>query len=325
MGGRRWLRRAVAGLLVASLVGANAPTLAAEPNSPELAAARELFKQGLELEGKGEWKAALDTFRKVGAVRMSAAVRFHLGLCLEKLGSLVEAWGEFQKAEAETAADPKPESATIHKSAAKHVADLDARIPRLVVSVNVKASLSVDGSPISAALLDAPIPLDPGPHTLEVSAKGHVTQRKKLTLAEQAPPTKVAFELEPVTGDTPPPPKPEPPPPPAEPGSTRVAPFILTGVGVVAFGAGVGLALHGRAIGQEVEAACGAARPCPPSLEPRYDDGKRFTLYGNIALIGGAVLTAGGLVWLVVGRSEPSHVGVHLAPTVGGIVAFGRF
>ncbi len=322
MGGSRWLRAAVAGAFVASLA-ATVPARA-EPSSAELAAARELFKQGLDLEGKGEWKAALETFRKVGAVRMSAAVRFHLGLCLEKLGHLVEAWGEFQKAEAETAADPKPESVTIHKSAAKHAAELDARIPRLVVSVNVKASLSIDGAPISAALLDAPLPLDPGAHTLEVSAKGYVTQRRKLTLAEKAPPTKIAFELEPVASEAPTPP-PKAPAPAAEGGATPIAAWVLTGAGVVAFGAGVGLALHGRAIGQEVESACAGARPCPPALEPRYDEGRRFTLYGNVAWIGGAVLATGGLVWLVLGRSEPNHVGVQVTPTVGGVVAFGRF
>ncbi|MEO7096259.1 MAG: hypothetical protein ABI175_23570, partial [Polyangiales bacterium] len=76
------------------------PLAFAEATTAELTAARELFDEGLKLEEKNQWQPALDRFRKVAAVKATPAVRFHMGLCLENLGKLVDALNEFERAQA---------------------------------------------------------------------------------------------------------------------------------------------------------------------------------------------------------------------------------
>ena len=72
-------------------------------------AARELFRQGTEDADAGRFAEALEKFKRVAAVKETAAVRFNLARCEEALGKTGAALADFELAEREGRQDPKAE------------------------------------------------------------------------------------------------------------------------------------------------------------------------------------------------------------------------
>ena len=129
------------------------PAAFAEPTTAELTTARELFDQGMKLEEKNQWKDALERFRKVAAIKTTPAVRFHVGLCLENTGKLVDALNEFERAQSEASADSSPTGQTVAKNSQKHIEELRERIPRVTIQIPEGAkdvAITIDGSNVSA-------------------------------------------------------------------------------------------------------------------------------------------------------------------------------
>ncbi len=272
---------------------------AADPTAAELSAARELFQQGIALEEKLEWAAALETFRKVAAVKTTAPVRFHIAFCLENLGQLVEAYNEFMRARGEAESDPKPEAVTVREQADKHLADLKARIPRLTIVVDEGEGIevAVDGKPVNSALLGTPFPLDPGAHRITASGKNG-TFAKSVTLAERGEPKTLHVVL--GGADAPvdkPSSKLEPP------GATA---WIAAGAGVALTATSLVLYSMSRAAYREVDAACGDRPLCPRSLEARYEEGRSYNTWGNVLLVTGMLsIGAGVVLWATAPKGEP--------------------
>jgi len=80
-------------------------------------------------------------------------------------------------------------------------------------------SLVIDGTTVPAALLGEPIPLDPGPHKVTVTAPGYTSPEQQVTLKERDSKTiNVELQVSPGSAGTLPP-----PPPPAPPGSSSSA------------------------------------------------------------------------------------------------------
>lgn len=290
-------RRAVV-LAIALSVIAPAALHAAEPTPAELSAARELFQQGLALEEKLEWAAALENFRKVAAVKTTAPVRFHIALCLENLGQLVEAYDEFMRARGEAASDPKPDAATLRDQADKHLADLKARIPRLTIEVEEGESVevSVDGKPINAALLGTPLPLDPGSHKIAASGRNG-TFEKTVTLVERGEPRTLHVVL---AGANAPAEK-----PPSRLDLPPTTAWIAAGAGVALTATSLLLYSMSRSAYREVEAACGDRPLCPRDLRDRYEEGRSYNTWGNVLLVTGLLsVSAGVVLWATAPKSE---------------------
>ena len=304
-----------------------------DPTTAELTAARELFDQGLKLEEKNQWKDALERFRKVAAVKATPAVRFHMGLCLENLGKLVDALNEFERAQSEASADTSTGGQTVVKNSQKHVDELRERIPRVTIQVPDGAkdvAITIDGSSVSAAVIGTAIPLDPGTHVVHVTATGKTPFDKQFDLVEKGAPTIVDVVLgdAPVatdptttdttttsttTADTPPPSK----------GGAGPWPWIIGGIGVAALGgAAVMYAKRSSTISQ-LDDTCGADRSrCPQSKSDIADSGKTYTTVGNVLLgVGGAaVITA--VVLLIVAPSSSAGE-TKSAAIKPGSIAFG--
>ena len=87
------VRRRWAPIAVAAAVGVFAGQASAnnEPSAAELASARSLFNEARTAEEQGEWQDAIARLDAVAKVKMTPQVRFHLGLCQEHLGRLLEA------------------------------------------------------------------------------------------------------------------------------------------------------------------------------------------------------------------------------------------
>ncbi|MFI5297830.1 MAG: PEGA domain-containing protein [Polyangiales bacterium] len=306
------------------IVAASAPSWStreahADPAPAELAAARELFKQGLELEDKGDWAAALTTFQRVAVVKKTAAVQFHLALCLEKTGRLVDAINGFTVARTIAAAEATPDALTIDASATKHLEALEQRIPHVQIVwplASVAATVTIDGAEVSSALIGAQLPLDPGHHRVVVTAPGYERFDREVTLIEGAATERLVVIATATReardrGTS---------PSSAGPGA---APWVLLTGGAVLLGAsGLFLSLRATAI-SDLQGACGdGGAHCPPDKQSEYDQSRTYTWLGDATLITGLVAVGGAIVWLSLptGSSSTSKdasvpkVGVSAAP-----------
>ena len=198
-----------------------APRPVAAQSAAELEAARELFKQGTDLEKKKEYAAALEKFRRVAEIKSTAIVRYHEGFCSEKLGKWVEAIDAWSRAQVDGQGDGKQKDAV---EASRKAADaLRPRVPRIRLKVagplKSKAQVTIDGAPISPVLFDSGIPVDVGAHTVELGGAGVAPDKQEVTVVEKET-KEVAFDAKepaavavPVTTDKEPSPAVEPAPP----------------------------------------------------------------------------------------------------------------
>ncbi len=305
------LRRPAALLVAVAVAASSVPQRALAQTAAEIAAARELFEEGLKLEDKGQWAEALERFRKVAAVKMTPAVRFHIALCLENTGKLVDALVEFQRAQSDAANDPT--QANVAANAGKHVADLKERIPRLIVKLpdGVEgATLTIDGAPVASSLVGSAIPLDPGAHKVSVQAPKRTTFTKDVELVERGKvlTLEAVLPAAPETGgDEPPPPK-DPPPDPGTSSGVGPLPWIFGGLGVAALAGGGAMFLLRQGTIKDLEDMCGPTRTsCPESARSTFDKGRTYTTYGNILLGVGAVSLATAVVLFIVAPSPSAR------------------
>ncbi|MBI2391374.1 MAG: hypothetical protein HYV09_17420 [Deltaproteobacteria bacterium] len=201
-------RRILLAVLSAAIAGGSLVALQHEAHAQtaaELVAARALFAEGVELEKKKDYAGALEKFRKVGAIKSTAIVRYHEGFCAEKLGRWIEALDAYAKATIEGQGDPKQKNAV--DAARKADAALRPRVPRIRAKVTGtqkgKWEIRIDGTPISAALLDTPVPVDVGKHLVELSGEGIAPAAQEITVGEKET-REVSFEAKEASAVAPP-------------------------------------------------------------------------------------------------------------------------
>ncbi|WP_394823594.1 hypothetical protein [Pendulispora albinea] len=74
---------------------APAPAAPAGPTEAELETARALFIDAMKDEEAQDWAAARDKLKQAGAVKMTASIRYHTGLCEEQLKFPCEALNDY--------------------------------------------------------------------------------------------------------------------------------------------------------------------------------------------------------------------------------------
>ena len=342
---RSWPARAVAR---AALLGATIALLSSEAHAqtPEqLAAARQVFDDGKRLEEAESWALALDRFNAVARVRMTPQVRFHIALCEENLGRLVNAIKGFDSA-AEEAKAAGPSALDVTRNAPRRAAALRARVATLQINVRgdvEAATVSLDGMPMSASTFGNPTLVEPGHHVVELRREGEPPSRREVSLAAQdeakvelgtdSPPHLAGPRVAP-----PPPrftPSPARTPPPAVARPSRL-PAILSGtVGVAAFAvAGAFWALRQDTI-TDVLASCKQPQTyagCNPTLRETADRGRTDTAVSE-ALIGVGIVgvaAAGVLfVWTPMKGEARSSAGAgptfEMGVSPAGVEATARF
>lgn len=329
---------AVLGLGAAAEGPLHAQPAEVEKTAEEKAAALKAFEDGLELEKKGDYSAALDKFQKVGEFKMTPHVRFHIALCEEKLGRLVSAMHGFELAAAEATKMGK-DAQVVAEKAPVRVEALRKRIAAVRIEVKGKvlySQVTIDGQVVQAKDFGTLISVDPGAHTIAVVTDGATAQKKDVTLAEKGYET-ISFDIDdkekPVVvatatatasaTETAPPP---PPPPPS-----KAPAFALGGLAVASFiGAGVFYGLRVGAL-NDFEAQCpadgNAERHCSPQAQGSYGDAQSFTTAAGVLVgVGALALGGAGIYWLVTQRkpakAKPA-MGVSVGP--GEIRLIGKF
>ena len=327
-----WSRRVASALVLgAALV---VPTVSfAQATPEELAAARQLFNEGKDLEKQKSYGGALEKFKKVAGVKMTPQVRFHIALCEENLGHLVDAINGFALA-ADEAKRAGSTATEVAENAPRRAEALRLRVPtlRLDVTGNVLTSkILLDGAPVAASQIGVAMPIDPGDHAVEVQdAAGKATFHKDLKLEEKASKrleiTVNDVEVVAAKVDA------APPPPPPE--RSRAPVFLAGGVGVASLiASGVFFGLRASTI-STVAATC--ADPvnytgCKGTAEARAAmvNGRTYSTITSVTLgVGLAGLGAAGILWFVTSPKEavaPTKAGVMLVPTGPGLELRGMF
>ena len=288
---------------------------------PKREQADALFKEGRAAAQAGDYPTACNKFTASQRLDPSTGTLLNLGDCEEHQGHLTVARNYYQDALRQLGAtDPRIAPAK------ERLASLESRIPRIIVRPGTasKATIALDGVPVPTASLDAPIPVDPGSHTLTVTAPDHEPRRTVLELAETR---SVEFVAEPgpkLAQQAPGPARPaEAPARPARPnGSARAtAGFIVGGVGVVS----LGLAIVSGAIiiGEKntVDAHCPQGKnSCDDEGARAASANKTWLPVNAVAWIVGIAGVGAGTYLLLTSRSKV-QVGARLVPGGGTLDA----
>ncbi|MGK3968997.1 PEGA domain-containing protein [Sorangium sp. So ce118] len=292
--------RAFAGLASAAAVALGGSAVRAQQQPPrDPVAAEALFKAARALVDKGDYAAGCPKFEASLELNPSASTMINLARCHEREGKVATAWHDYNRAivlNRETAGEQRRRG--LEEIAQKGIADLDARVPKLSVVVkSAPSGLEVqrDGTPVPAAALGEPLPVDPGPHDIRASAPGHETETRSVTLREGESVT-VELTLRPAAVPT----------AATAPEKAKEAPG--GGVPTWAWVSGAaGVALVGASVGFLIDdlSAIGALRDscrevtggtyCRPGYDFAADNARKNRDFGLFVGLGGAGLVALGV------------------------------
>lgn len=148
----------------------------AKARSPQ--SAEQLFLRGLQLLKADDYAGAAQHFERSLELVHTVSARFNLANAYSALGRCSEAERQFRKLSGALEAAPNPTLAEQTKTQRARLSDCFAELS--LVASPASAQLEVDGQ-------SHPDPkrlrLDPGPHRLELSARGFASEQRTLTLA----------------------------------------------------------------------------------------------------------------------------------------------
>jgi len=181
-------RRRVLGALCVALVGTLASTSSADEAAENIAAARTLGIQGVQLADAGKCPEAIEKLTRAEALHHAPTILGRIGECQVNVGEVVAGTENLNTVVREVLPANAPKVFRDAQERAQKV--LTAAMPKiahLVIRVtpgNVKASVAVAGKPVPAALLGAERPTDPGTHQVTATAEGYKPASSSVTLAE---------------------------------------------------------------------------------------------------------------------------------------------
>jgi hypothetical protein len=179
---------------------AQAPSAGGAPSAADIAAARGLAREGLQLAEEGKCEAAVDKLGRAEALFHAPTTLGRLGECQVALGKLVAGTEALQRVVREEL-PPRASRAfrAAQERARKVLAQALARVPALVIEVRapqgVTPEVRIDGELVAPALFGVARPTDPGAHVIEASDACCRRASARVVLAEGVRET-VRLELE---------------------------------------------------------------------------------------------------------------------------------
>ncbi len=291
--------------------GGGAPAAGGAAGAGEKVTAEDLFQQGVELIGKGKWADAAVKLEESNRLDRAAGTTINLADCYEHMGKLASAWTLFVEAAAvfgrRTPPDARAETAKSRAEA------LFPKLSRLSIDVPeaVRGTKGLmvkrDGEDVGGAQFGTGIAVDPGTHTIEVSAPGKKVWTAEVKVGGEAAKVVVAV---PALVDAPVEVGPGGGKGAGEEGAgvnegwpwQRKAAIGVAGVGVagVVVGAIFGVEAMGKHDQVAKECDPGEPRRCSPAGVAIAGDLKTAGMVSTIGLAAGGTLVAAGVVlWLV--------------------------
>lgn len=326
------------GLVLTLALAWSGSALGAEPDPSTRAAARKIATDGVAALQQGNAELASQKLEKAFDLLPAPSIALWSARALVKRGLLVEASERYLQAGRlpPSQGNEQAVQAQAQKDAARELAELTPRIPKLVVLVEGaqpnEVSITLDGKVLSSALVGEEQPANPGAHKL-TGVRGAERAEQAFTLSE-AQKSQAVLRFQgpaPVPAGAPPtsaPPGPLPaspavtPPAPLAPSDaksgsgTKTLAFVALGVG----GAGllVGTITGALALSKRGDLddnpACKGGR-CLASAQSDVDSFRSMRTISSIGFIAGGVLAATGAVLLLSGGSSPKK-GERAAPAM---------
>jgi hypothetical protein len=318
------------------MVGVTSPAgvaLAQERSAADIAQARELMNEGLDLREKGNAQAAAEKLRAADALLHAPITGLELGRTYLLLGKLVEAREAFLAVErSQVIAAETAKSAAARAECAKLADQVRPKIPSLVIKVTGvpvdTLAVTIDGSAIPSEVLAAPRLVNPGTHSVVATSTtgGHAETSVDLKEGETKDVVlKIAFEGGRSPTQAPAPEAPAPAIPPDTQSTTHWSPLVYAGIGLAGLGVVVGGVTGALAISKasSIKSSCDGNR-CPTSVGS--DLNSDMTL-GNVSTVSFAVAGVGaavGVVGLLLSHRQPSTtnsatISPWIGPASGGI------
>ncbi len=326
--------------LVAAFLFVSSPALAGDP-----AAAEALFHEARELMTQGRYREACPKFEESERNDAGLGTQFHLADCWQHLGRTATAWALFREVESGARALGQTSRERVARDRA---VALEPFLSKIVVAPHEAAAtagleIRRDGAPVGREQWDVPVPIDPGTHSVSVSAPHKQPWQTDVEILSEARVTTV--DVPPLEDVDPPPPvaqapqpsaplAPPPSPPPAKGvaspmppgaaetaviedpgGAQRAIGWTLVGAGVVSLAAGVYFGAQWIDDRSLIDAPCvGAA--CDHLRQDAQTQGTRaeWLLAG-----GGASFLVGALVVATAPRARVvlRAASLQIAPIVG--------
>ena len=317
-------QRARLSALGAVLVTTLAGTSRAEDAAENVAAARTLGSQGVELADAGKCPEAIEKLKRAEALHHAPTILGRLGECQVNVGEVVEGTENLNLVVREPLAETAPKVFKDAQARAQKVlTTATPKIAHLLIRVtpaDVKASVAVAGKPVPDALLGAERPTDPGTHQVTATAAGYQTATATVTLVEGGHQDITLFlEKDPNALAAVPPGSPSTQPATvtkeASPG-TAPAPRSNTPA-YIAFGVGGAGLLFGSITGA---LAFSKASDCPNKVCPTQgdlDSAKSMATISTVTFGIGLAGVAVGTVLLLTGKHQeatPAQAKVHTPP-----------
>jgi hypothetical protein len=305
--------------LLALALGLSLPRQAfAQTPAENVAAARALGMQGVQLADDGKCTEAIPPLERAESLYHAPSILGRLGECQVAVGQLVLGTENLNRTVREPLAANAPQAFRDAQARAQKVLDAALpRIARLVIRVSPEVphvTVNVGKAEVPAALLGAERPTDPGTHQITASAPGYLQTQSYVTLTEggrqeltlslvkdpnaaaaAAPPATIAAPVQPAAPISQPPSVPESKP--------KTAAYVLLGVG--AAGLVTGGVTGFMALGKKNDLDC-PDKECPPGTQQdNLDSAKTLALVSTIGFgVGIAGAVVGTILLVSGGKSE---------------------
>ncbi len=156
----------------------------AQPTPAVSEVARTLFRDGAQLAAEGRWLEARERFAHALQLRESPLLHYNLALASQNAGYLVEALDHFRsflRLDVESATNPR------RILAVRAIALIEPVIGHVVITVRADDAdvlVALDGRQLASAMLNTPIPVDPGEHFVDARSPRLGTSQHTTSIAE---------------------------------------------------------------------------------------------------------------------------------------------
>lgn len=330
--------RGIAFVLAAGLIAGTttaAIDVRAEPTEGGAAAAESLFQEARKLMDAKRYSEACPKLVASQKIAPAVGTLLNLADCYERAGQLASAWARFHEAIALAQRLGRPDR---EKTARERADKLEPRLIKLtIVSVEKNVDVKLDGNVLDAAALGTAVPVDPGKHAIEATAKGKKAFTTTIDVSDRtrSPSVEIpALDADPEasqpksgsgagsgsSGDTKVPDEQT-----GSGGTQRIVSYVAMGLGGVGVVVGVIFGLRTSSIWTDAKTHC-TGLECDRTGVTLATDAKNAGTISTISFVAGGVLLAGGAVLFFTapsGSAKSSSSGKQSEPALGVGVGLG--
>jgi len=273
-------------------------------------AGEKKFDAGRHVEACADFNESLRLGPKLGTL-------LNLALCHETIGKTATAWSEYHHGAAWAAQNGQKDR---HDFALQHAIALETKLPRVLLQLPTDgaiATVDVDGEPLPDSRWYLPVFLDPGEHSVTLSAPGKKRGTVKFRVISS--PTEQLVNVPALADDAAiAAPKPLPVAPSDPDRTRRLAGLVTLGAGGV--GLALGLTFGFLAVGKrdEIGSRCVANRCTEEGLQLYRDAQSNAAIATWSTVLGVGATAVGGWLVLTSRRASPGRPTVAFAPRAGG-------